>query len=97
MSCRVGQFVEVRWIAIEAPDRAASLPESTQRVPLVARVKGFALERGEVGQTIEILSLAGRTLRGTLIDLAPRHTHGFGEPQPELLRIGSELRRELGL
>jgi len=97
MGSHVGEFVEISWIAIAAGERAANIPESTRQVPLLARVKGFALERGKVGQEIDVLTLAGRKIRGTLLHTAPRHSHGFGEPQPELLRIGSELRRELGL
>ena len=95
MGSHVGQFVEISWIAIEASERATNIPESTRQLPLVARVKGIALERGEMGQEIEVLTLAGRRIRGRLTSVAPRHSHGFGEPQPELLRIGSELRREL--
>jgi hypothetical protein len=95
MVSRIGEFVEITWIAIAANERAANIPESTRQVPLVARVKGFALERGEVGQEINVLTLTGRKIRGTLLAVLPRHSHGFGEPQPELLRIGSELRREL--
>ncbi|MBT9134751.1 MAG: 2-amino-4-ketopentanoate thiolase alpha subunit [Firmicutes bacterium] len=95
MGSHVGQFVEISWIAIDVSERAANVPESTRQVPLVARVKGFALERGEMGQETEVLTLAGRRIRGTLINLSPRHNHGFGEPQPELLRVGGELRREL--
>ncbi len=95
MDIHVGQWVEISWIAITANERAGNVPESTRQVPLVARVKGFALERAELGDEIEVVSLAGRKLRGTLIDASPRHSHGFGEPQPELLRVGSELRREL--
>jgi hypothetical protein len=95
MGSHVGELVEISWIAIAANERAANIPDSTRQVPLLARVKGFALERGEVGQEIDILTLAGRKIRGTLLAVSPRHSHGFGEPQPELLRIGSELRREL--
>jgi len=91
----VGQFVEVRWDVFAAAERAENIPASTRQVPLVARVKGFALQRGELGQDIEVLTLAGRVVRGMLIDTSPHHSHGFGRPQPELLRVGPDLRREL--
>jgi len=47
--------------------------------------------KGE-GEAAEILTPAGRRLRGTLVAVNPAYTHGFGAPIPELSRIGSEVR-----
>ena len=90
-----GQLVEISWVALEPNGRAEHIPESTKRVPLVARVKGFAVERTEDTEEVSIVTLAGRVLCGKVCDPAPRHSHDFGRPQPELLRIGPALRKEL--
>ena len=48
----------------------------------------------------EIMTPAGRRLRGTLTAVNPSYTHGFGDPLPELSAIGGEVRailRERGL
>ncbi|MDP3488367.1 MAG: 2-amino-4-oxopentanoate thiolase subunit OrtA [Bacillota bacterium] len=90
-----GQFVEISWVALEPSGRSESIPESTKQVPLVARVKGFAVETTEGAEEISIITLSDRVLRGKVCDDAPRHTHDFGKPQPELQRIGLTLRKEL--
>lgn len=90
-----GQFVEIMWVALEPSGRSENIPESTKQVPLVARVKGFAAETTEGSEEISIFTLSGRVLRGQVCDYAPRHTHDFGKPQPELQRIGPALRKEL--
>lgn len=89
------QFVEISWVALEPSGRSENIPESTKQVPLVARVKGFAVETTEGTEEISIITLSGRVLRGRVCDYAPRHTHDFGKPQPELQRIGATLRKEL--
>lgn len=95
MRSQVGHFVEISWIALDTYERALNIPDSTKKVPLVARVKGFALESREIGEELEVLTLSGRIMKGKLIDPEPKHSHGFGKPQPELLRIGPDLRKEV--
>lgn len=92
---QVGHFVEISWIALDTTERAEHIPDSTKKVPLVARVKGFALASCEVGEELEVLTLSGRIMKGKLIDPEPKHTYGFGKPQLELLRIGPQLRKEV--
>jgi len=93
---QVGHLVEISWVAMEPAERAEHLPESSKAVPVVARVKGFALESAELGEQVRVRTFAGRILQGILIDAAPCYTHSFGQPQSELLRIGPALREELG-
>ncbi|KAF0196824.1 MAG: hypothetical protein FD169_803 [Bacillota bacterium] len=95
MAIQKGQFVEVSWAALEPSGRSDNIPESTKQVPLIARVKGFAVETTEGSDDISIVTLSGRVLRGKVCDSAPRYSHDFGKPQPELQRIGPTLRREL--
>jgi hypothetical protein len=76
-----------------APDeRADHLPEDTKRVPLEMRVKGFLVAAMALGEQVEIVTVAGRRLHGTLVQANPAYAHGFGAPIAELVAIGGELR-----
>jgi len=95
-----GTWVEIHGVVLAAGERASNLPEDTKRVPLEMRVKGFLLAPGRAGHQVEILTPAGRRLRGTLMAVNPAYTHGFGTPIPELSALGTEVKallRERGL
>lgn len=87
-----GRWVEVRRTVLHPGERAPQAPEDTRRVPLEMRVKGFLVESATEGEEAEIVTAAGRRLRGVLDRVEPAYTHGFGSPVPELLAIGSEVR-----
>ncbi|WP_031434470.1 2-amino-4-oxopentanoate thiolase subunit OrtA [Methylomarinum vadi] len=91
-----GVWVEIHDIVLEAGERAPQVPEDTARIPLEMRVKGFLSEPAELGGEAEIVTAAGRRLRGKLVDVNPAYRHGFGPPIPELSTIGRELRTLLG-
>jgi hypothetical protein len=73
-------------------ERASHVPADTKQVPLELRVKGFLTAAAVVGEEAEILTPAGRRLHGTLQEVNPAYTHGFGHPIPELSAIGGEVR-----
>lgn len=56
------------------------------------KVKGFLVHDASLGQQVEILTPAGRPLKGTLTAINPAYTHTFGTPIAELSAIGSEVR-----
>ncbi len=87
-----GTWVELHRVVLAPGERAPQVPEETRRVPLELRVKGFLVEDAAAGEPAEVETAAGRRLRGTLERVLPRHEHGFGEPVPELLAVGEELR-----
>jgi hypothetical protein len=87
-----GTWVEIHRIVLPAGERAPQVPPDTARVPLEMRVKGFLAEPAAVGAQAEIMTAAGRRLRGTLVEKNPAYTHGFGAPVPELTTIGGEVR-----
>lgn len=87
-----GTWVEVYRIVLPAGQRAPQVPEETQQVPLEMRVKGFLSEPAVLGEETEIVTVAGRRIRGRLTDVNPGYTHSFGAPIPELLTIGREIR-----
>ncbi|MGB5179628.1 MAG: 2-amino-4-oxopentanoate thiolase subunit OrtA [Gammaproteobacteria bacterium] len=95
-----GVWVEIYRCVLQAGERAPQVPEDTQRVPLEMRVKGFLVAPAAPGESAEIVTPAGRRLQGTLTQVNPAYTHGFGAPLAELSGIGGEVRamlRERGL
>ncbi len=91
-----GTWVELHRVILAPGERAPQVPEETQAVPLEMRVKGFLGADAAVGEEAEVVTPAGRRLRGTLDRVLPAYEHGFGPPVPELLRAGTELRAKLG-
>lgn len=87
-----GTLVEIQRLILSAGERAPQVPEETQQVPLVMRVKGFLTAPAELGGEVEICTPAGRRLHGVLIDAAPAYTHTFGPILAELAPIGNEVR-----
>ncbi len=92
---RVGDWVQVENVIMSPGERAPGLPEETQEVPLIMRVKGFALEEAEVGEKITVRTVIGRQTVGRLVAINPAYKHDFGLPVPELLEVGPETRRIL--
>ena len=87
-----GTWVEIHRVVLDPNERAPQIPEDTKAVPLEMRVKGFLAAAAAVGHEAEIITAAGRRVRGTLTEVNPPYTHGFGAPIPELSTIGQELR-----
>jgi hypothetical protein len=90
-----GTWVEIHRIVLRPGERAPRIPEDTKAVPLEMRVKGFLAEPAALGEEAEIVTPAGRRLRGTLVEVNPAYTQGFGPPIPELSSIGQEVRAML--
>ena len=87
-----GTWVEIHSIVLPAGQRAPQVPDDTQAVPLELRVKGHLVEAADSGDDVEVVTRAGRRMRGTLEVVEPGYEHGFGPPVPELAAIGDELR-----
>lgn len=87
-----GTWVEIHSIVLPAGERAPQVPADTQRVPLEMRVKGFLAAPARLGDEVNIVTAAGRSLSGTLVEVNPAYAHGFGSPVPELTGIGAEVR-----
>ncbi len=93
-TCKVGQWVQVHRIVLEAGQRAQGVPEDTARVPLRMWVKGFARSEASLGSQVTVLTQAGREVTGELVAINPAYEHGFGQPVPELLEVGRDLRQK---
>jgi hypothetical protein len=90
-----GSWVEMYRVVLPAGQRAPQVPNDTRRVPLEMRVKGFLVVAAALGEEVEIDTVAGRRLRGTLVAVNPAYTHGFGAPIMALTGIAGEVRRLL--
>lgn len=87
-----GTWVEIHSMVLAANQRARQIPEDTKRAPLEMRVKGFLVAAANLGEQVEIVTVTGRRLNGTLVEANPSYAHGFGPPIAELLTIGGEVR-----
>ena len=95
MKCQKGDWVQIENVVLPAGQRATTVPEDTAKLPLIMRVNGFLQNDAEIGETVEILTLAERKLQGKLIEKEPAFTHNFGKPIKQLLEIGLETRAML--
>jgi hypothetical protein len=84
--------VEIHRIILSPDERAPQVPEDTRQLPLEMRVKGFLAEAAALGEKAEIVTPAGRRVRGTLSAVNPAYSHSFGPPVAALSTIGSEVR-----
>jgi len=87
-----GAWVEIYAVVLEPNQRAPHIPADTRQVPLEMRVKGFLYADAVLGEEVEIVTAAGRKLRGVLAAINPAYSHGFGAPIPELAAIGNKVR-----
>jgi hypothetical protein len=87
-----GTWVEISKIVLGPDQRAPHVPDDTKQVPLEMRVKGFLAAPAAPGDEAEIVTAAGRKLRGTLTAVNPAYSHGFGPPIPALSAIGNQAR-----
>lgn len=90
-----GTWVEVTQVVLPAGHRPETVPADTRQTDLILRVRGFLTEPARPGDQATVRTLADRLLTGLLTDPTPRFSHDFGQPVPELLEVGSEIRREL--
>lgn len=90
-----GTWVQIHQTVLRPEERAPQVPDDTKQVPLELRVKGFLQSEADPGDHVTIKTLAGRMMEGRLVAVNPRYDHDFGNPVPELLTIGQELREFL--
>lgn len=91
-----GEWVQIHEIVLRPEERPEHLPEDTKKVPLEMWVKGFLNKDANVGDEVEITTLTGRIVKGTMVKVNPTYDYGFGEKYvPELLKIGVQLREIL--
>lgn len=95
MECKQGDWVQICTVVLQAGVRAKQVPPETQVVPLKMFNKGFAEHAAEIGEQVHITTVIGQKLVGELVAVNPRYDHDYGNPVPELMHIGIELRKRL--
>ncbi len=86
-------WVQVFKVVLKPEERAPGLPSETAGVPLTMKVKGFLVDQSaDVGDQVLIQTVTGRLVKGKLIEVAPTYKIDYGYPQPELLKIGLEVK-----
>jgi hypothetical protein len=95
MHCQIGDWVQIFTVILPAGERAPQVPPETQAVPLKMFTKGYANRVAEIGQSVSITTVIGQVLEGELVAINPHYGHDYGDPVPELLHIGQELRKLL--
>jgi hypothetical protein len=90
-----GTWVEIHRIVLRAGERAPRSPADTQAVPLEMRVKGFLVAPATMGEEADVMTRAGRRIRGIITAVNPAYTQSFGPPIAELSSIGDEVRSRL--
>lgn len=92
-TAKKGDWVRIHNTVLQVGERAPQVPEETKKVPLEMWINGFLVNDGaKVGDQVTIKSLAEIKHEGTMVDVQPVYRVDYGQPQPELLTIGPELR-----
>lgn len=90
-----GDWVQIRSLVLPAGQRASQVPEDTQQCDLVLWVKGFAQAEADLGEEVPIITVTGRKISGVLHAIKPSYVHGFGDFQPELAVVSSQVKHLL--
>ena len=93
--CEVDDWVEVERTYLTPAERSSALPPETAEKPLMVWVKGFARDAGSLGDEISVETMTGRAVTGRLSAINPGYFHTFGNPLPELVSVGRDLRARL--
>lgn len=88
-------FVEVHSIVFDANERTAKIPDDTLKVPYEMFVKGYLVDKAEVGDDVEIITVTGRSVRGKLLKVNPTFKLDYGKYVPELSMIKRILDDEI--
>ena len=92
---RRGDWVEVERTILDPSQRSRNLPPETAEKPLLMWVKGFAEADGALGDEMAVETMTGRHVSGRLSAINPGYFHTFGNPIPELVHVGTDLRERL--
>ena len=91
-----GDWVWIHRIVLTPEERAAQVPDDTKKVPLEMWDKGFLLDsEAREGDEVEIETIIGRKLTGSLLEKNPHFNPTWGNCIPELLHIGRQVRQIL--
>ena len=93
MVAKKGDWVRIHSILMDAGSRAPQVPDDTAKVPYELWDKGFLVsDKAEIGEEVNVETITGRLIKGTLLETDPSYNHDFGEFIPEILIIDRQLR-----
>lgn len=95
MTAKKGDWVQIHNIILKPEERAPQIPDDTKKVPLEMWTKGTILNTAKIGEQVEILTITGRRVKGTLEEINPAYTHSFGCFVPEIIQIDNQLKEML--
>jgi len=97
MTAKKGDWVRIYNVVLKPEERAESLPEDTQKVPLEMWDKGFLLDKdAEIEDMVEVETVIGRKITGKLVEIAPNFDINFGAGVTETMYIGRQLKELIG-
>lgn len=89
-------WVRIHRNVLEPEQRTGKLPEDTKQVPLEMWVKGrLQNDFAEFGDEVTIVTCAGRTEHGRLLEVNPCYELNYGSFVPEILTMEESLRSAL--
>ncbi|MDD3126029.1 MAG: 2-amino-4-oxopentanoate thiolase subunit OrtA [Candidatus Izemoplasmatales bacterium] len=80
-------WVQIHKILLKPEERTGSLPPDTKQVPFEMWDKGFLTKNANIGDEVEVITITGRSVEGTLIAVNPSFMHNYGTFVPEILII----------
>jgi hypothetical protein len=89
-----GTLVKIKSVLLKPEQRANNIPEAARLVPLNVWVKGRLINDGEIGDTVEVLTVTGRFITGVLEIVNPTYSHSYGDFVPELIHVRDIIRCE---
>ena len=95
MDSKKGDWVQISRVLLKPRERAPQLPEDTQKYPLNMLAKGFLTSDANIGDTVTITTVLGRSMSGKLVAVNPSYTHSFGCPPEGFMKIGNNLKELL--
>lgn len=91
-----GSWVQISQTILEPDQRAPQVPEDTKKVPLMLHVNGFLNDdNANIGDTVSITTVIGRTMTGQLIAVDPVYGHIYGKPPAGFPHIAQVLHRQV--
>jgi len=94
-SARPETWVRIHLVFLPHGQRGPGVPTDTAAQPYEGWINGWVQQWAAVGEEVTIRTLAGREVRGRLVEIGPGHFHSFGRLHPAMLAIGPALRRLL--
>jgi len=89
-----GSYVRIEKVILQASERTAKIPDETKATPFKMWTKGFLQEDAKIGEQVTIITKSNRKDTGTLVEVNPSYTLGYGNYLPEMTEIDMIIKEE---